>query len=146
MHQVGSVGAARRAAAAGVDVIVAQGVEAGGHVEGTVGTMVLVPRVVDAVAPTPVAAAGGIADARGVVAALALGAQAAVLGTRLLATPDAAAHPIYKAKVGAATEEDTVHTLLFGGGWPDAPHRVLRTPFVERWLRDERRGPGQRPG
>src|SRR5205814_1357686 len=58
MHQVGSVAAARRAAAAGVDVIVAQGVEAGGHVEGKVGTMVLVPRVVDAVAPTPVAAAG----------------------------------------------------------------------------------------
>src|SRR5207253_1786529 len=61
MHQVGSVAAARRAAAAGVDIIVAQGVEAGGHVEGKVGTMVLVPRVVDAVAPTPVAAAGGIA-------------------------------------------------------------------------------------
>ena len=144
MHQVGSVAAARRAAAAGVDVIVAQGVEAGGHVEGKVGTMVLVPRVVDAVAPTPVAAAGGIADARGVVAALALGAQAAVLGTRFLATREAAAHPLYKEKVVAASEEDTVHTLLFGGGWRDAPHRVLRTPFVERWLPEERRGQEQR--
>jgi len=145
MHQVGSVAAARSAAAAGVDLIVAQGVEAGGHVEGTVGTMVLVPRVVDAVAPTPVAAAGGIADARGVVAALALGAQAAVLGTRFLATPEAAAHPLYKEKVVAASEEDTVHTLLFGSGWPDAPHRVLRTPFVEQWLPEERRGQEQRP-
>ena len=85
-HQVGSVADARRAAAAGVDVIIAQGVEAGGHVAGEVSTLALVPRVVDAVAPRPVAAAGGIADARGVVAVLALGAQAAVLGTRFLAS------------------------------------------------------------
>jgi nitronate monooxygenase len=71
-HQVGSVADARRAAAAGVDVIIAQGVEAGGHVAGEVSTLALVPRVVDAVAPRPVVAAGGIADARGVVAVLAL--------------------------------------------------------------------------
>ncbi len=144
-HQVGSVEAARRAARAGVDLVIAQGVEAGGHVEGRVGTMVLVPRVVDAIAPVPVAAAGGIADARGLVAALALGAQAAVMGTRFLATPEATAHPLYKEKVVAATEEDTVHTLLFGGGWPDAPHRTLRTAFVEEWLGREARGQEQRP-
>jgi len=145
VHQVGSVEAARKAAAADVDVIIAQGVEAGGHVEGRVGTMVLVPRVVDAVRPTPVAAAGGIADPRGVAAALALGAQAAVIGTRFLATPEATAHPLYKERVVAASEEDTVHTLLFGAGWPDAPHRALRTPFVEHWLAQERRGQEQRP-
>jgi nitronate monooxygenase len=145
MHQVGTVDAARRGARTGVDVIIAQGVEAGGHVAGRVGTMVLVPRVVDAVAPTPVAAAGGIADARGLVAALALGAQAAVLGTRFLATPEATAHALYKEKVVSASEEDTVHTLLFGGGWPDAPHRALRTPFVERWTGQEARGQEQRP-
>ncbi len=144
-HQVGSVEAARRAARAGVDLVIAQGVEAGGHVEGRVGTMVLVPRVVDAIAPVPVAAAGGIADARGLVAALALGAQAAVMGTRFLATPEATAHPLYKEKVVAATEEDTIHTLLFGGGWPDAPHRALRTAFVEEWLGREARGQEQRP-
>ena len=144
-HQVGSVEAARRAARAGVDLVIAQGVEAGGHVEGRVGTMVLVPRVVDAIAPVPVAAAGGIADARGLVAALALGAQAAVLGTRFLATPEATAHPLYKERVVAATEEDTVHTLLFGGGWPAAPHRTLRTAFVEEWLGREARGQEQRP-
>ncbi len=144
-HQVGSVEAARRAARAGVDLVIAQGVEAGGHVEGRVGTMVLVPRVVDAIAPVPVAAAGGIADARGLVAALALGAQAAVMGTRFLATPEATAHPLYKEKVVAATEEDTVHTLLFGGGWPAAPHRTLRTAFVEEWLGREARGQEQRP-
>src|SRR5262245_15652644 len=82
VHEVGTAADARRSAAAGVDVIIAQGVEASGHVAGEVSTLALVPRVVDAVAPRPVAAAGGIADARGVVAVLALGAQAAVLGTR----------------------------------------------------------------
>jgi nitronate monooxygenase len=139
-HQVGSVADARRAAVAGVDVIIAQGVEAGGHVAGEVSTLALVPRVVDAVAPRPVAAAGGIADARGVVAVLALGAQAAVLGTRFLASSESHAHPHYKQKVLGAGEEDTVRTVLFGHGWPNAPHRTLRTAFVERWLGQEARG------
>ena len=116
VQQVGSVGEARRAAAAGVDLIVAQGVEAGGHLAGTVATMVLVPRVVDAVAPTPVAAAGGIADARGVVAALALGADAVVLGTRFLATTEAAAHALYKERVVAASEEDAVEPAPAAAG------------------------------
>ena len=143
--QVGSVSAAKRAQQAGADFIIAQGVEAGGHVAGTVSTMVLVPRVVDSVAPTPVVAAGGIADGRGLAAALALGADAAVLGTRLLATTECNAHEIYKRKILAASEEDTVHTTLFGNGWPNAPHRTLRTPFVEKWLEDEKRGSEQRP-
>jgi nitronate monooxygenase len=136
-HQVGSVASAQRSARAGVDVIIAQGVEAGGHVAGQVSTMVLVPRVVDAVAPTPVIAAGGIADARGLVAALALGADGIVMGTRFLATPEANAHPIYQQKLVASTEEETVSTLLFGNGWPNAPHRALRTAFVEAWLGKE---------
>jgi NAD(P)H-dependent flavin oxidoreductase YrpB (nitropropane dioxygenase family) len=131
--QVGSVADARRAAAAGVDVVIAQGVEAGGHVAGEVSTLALVPRVVDAIAPRPVAAAGGIGDARGVVAVLALGAQAAVLGTRFLASTESCAHPHYKEKLLAATETDTVRTTLFGHDWPNAPHRALRTGFVERW-------------
>jgi nitronate monooxygenase len=93
-HQVGSVPEAQRAAAAGVDVIVAQGVEAGGHVAGEVSTLALVPRVVDAVAPRPVVAAGGIADARGVVAVLAFGGAGsrlgdAVSGQRRVACPSA---------------------------------------------------------
>jgi nitronate monooxygenase len=145
MHQVGSVAEAVRAVRAGVDVVVAQGVEAGGHVAGTVGTFVLLPRVVDAVAPIPVVAAGGIADARGLVAALALGAEGVVLGTRFLATPEAAVHPRYRQRVLEATEEETVLTPLFGGGWPDAPHRALRTPFVEEWLPQQARGQAQRP-
>lgn len=144
MDQVGSVADARRAADAGVDIIVAQGVEAGGHV-GEVATMALVPRIVDAVDPIPVVAAGGIADARGLVAALALGAQGVMMGTRFIATPEAYAHPLYKKKILAAQEDQTVRTTLFGCGWPNAPHRTLRTPFVERWLNEEARGSEQRP-
>jgi nitronate monooxygenase len=142
--QVGSVSAAKRAERAGVDFIIAQGVEAGGHVAGTVGTMVLVPRVADSVAPTPVVAAGGIADGRGLAAALALGAEGVVLGTRLLAATECNAHPVYVEKILAASEEDTVRTTLFGHEWPNAPHRTLRTTFVEQWLSNEKRGSEQR--
>ena len=83
-HTVGSAEEARRVVDLGVDAVVAQGVEAGGHVWGQVGTLVLTPAVVDAVPETPVIAAGGIADGRGLAAILALGAQAAWVGTRLL--------------------------------------------------------------
>jgi nitronate monooxygenase len=144
-HQVGSVIEAQRAAKAGVDVIIAQGVEAGGHIVGEVSTLALVPRVVDVVAPRPVAAAGGIADGRGIVAALALGAQAAVIGTRFLASNECRAHPYYKEKLIAANEGDTVRTTLFGFGWPNAPHRTLRTKFVDEWLGREARGQESRP-
>jgi nitronate monooxygenase len=142
--QVGSVSAAKRAQRAGVDFIIAQGVEAGGHVAGTVGTMVLVPRVADSVAPTPVVAAGGIADGRGLAAALALGAEGVVLGTRLLAATECNAHAVYVEKILAASEEDTVRTTLFGHEWPNAPHRTLRTAFVDQWISNEKRGSEQR--
>src|SRR5262245_28002737 len=145
LPRVGSVAGASRGAAGGVHVIIAQGVEAGGHVAGEVSTLALVPRVVDAVAPRPVAAAGGIADARGVVAVLALGAQAAVLGTRFLASTESRAHPHYKQKLLEADEGDTVRTILFGYGWPNAPHRTLRTGFVQQWLGQEARGQESRP-
>ena len=145
IHQAGSVAEAKAAADAGVDVIIAQGVEAGGHIRGETSTLALVPRVVDAVGPTPVVAAGGIADARGLVAALALGAQGAVFGTRFLATKEARPHPLYQRKVLEATEEDTVRTTLFGYSWPNAPHRTLRTAFVEEWLGEEQRGNEARP-
>jgi nitronate monooxygenase len=145
LHQVGTVDAAVRAQQAGVDVIVAQGVEAGGHVAGQVSTMVLLPRIVDAVAPALVLAAGGIADARGLAAALCLGADGVVMGTRFLATPEANAHPVYKAALVAASEEDTVRTILFGHGWPHAPHRTLSTPFVRRWIDHEGETQDSRP-
>jgi nitronate monooxygenase len=142
--QVGSVRAAKRARDAGVDFIIAQGVEAGGHIAGTVSSMVLTPRVVDAVRPIPVVTAGGIADGRGLAAALMLGAQGVVIGTRLLASAECNAHDIYKQKIVSASEEDTVRTTLFGNGWPNAYIRTLRTPFVEQWLPQEERGSEQR--
>lgn len=144
-HQIGSVRDAKQAADADVDLIIAQGTEAGGHVAGEVSTLALMPRVVDAVAPRPVAAAGGIADGRGVAAAFALGAQAAVIGTRFLASVEARAHPRYKERLLAANEDETVRTTLFGYGWPNAPHRTLRTAFVEQWLGKEGRGQESRP-
>jgi NAD(P)H-dependent flavin oxidoreductase YrpB (nitropropane dioxygenase family) len=145
IHQVGSVAEARAAADAGVDIIIAQGVEAGGHVRGNVSTIALVPRVVDAVEPIPVVAAGGITDARGLVAVLALGAQAAAFGTRFLASTEALTHPEYQRKIIDASEEDTVRTTLFGYTWPNAPHRTLRTRFVEEWRDQEARGNEARP-
>jgi NAD(P)H-dependent flavin oxidoreductase YrpB (nitropropane dioxygenase family) len=107
--------------------------------------LALIPRVVDAVAPRPVVAAGGIADARGVVAVLALGAQAAALGTRFLASTESRAHPRYKQRLLEANEAGTVRTILFGHGWPNAPHRTLRTAFVDQWSGQEARGQESRP-
>lgn len=140
LDQVGSTVDAQRSADAGVDVVIAQGAEAGGHVCGEVSTSVLVPCVVDALGSVPVVAAGGIADGRGLAAALAWGAQGVSIGTRLIATEESTAHPSYKERVLNATESDTVRTTLFGHGWPDAPHRTLRTPFVAEWLAREERG------
>ncbi len=131
---VGSVDEARRAANAGADVIVAQGWEGGGHVRGLISTLALVPRVVDTVAPLPVIAAGGIADGRGIAAALALGSDGVWMGTRFVVAAEAPTHPVYRERVLAAEEGDTVWLAdLFSGGWENAPHRVIRNSTVERW-------------
>ena len=106
LHTVGTAEEARRAVASGVDVIVAQGWEAGGHVWGNIATLPLVPAVVDAVAPVPVIAAGGIGDARGVAAVLALGAQAAWVGTRFLLAEEMPIHEEYRRRLIAAAETD----------------------------------------
>lgn len=143
---VGTAEEGGAAAAAGADVVVAQGWEAGGHVWGTVSTLVLVPRVVDAVAPVPVVAAGGIADGRGLAAVLALGAVGAWVGTRFLAATEAAIHPDYRRRILAAGEADTFYGTLFDRGWPDAPHRTLRNSTVEAWERAGRPPSGSRPG
>ena len=146
LHTVGSVADAVAAAEAGVDVIVAQGGEAGGHVRGTTSTLSLVPAVVDAVSPVPVVAAGGIADARGVVAVLSLGAQAAWIGTRFLLAAEANVHAAYRDRLIAADAGDTVYTELFDGGWPDAPHRVLRNATLTAWEAAGRPMAPDRPG
>ena len=144
MMTVGSVEEAKKAVGAGVDIIVAQGWEAGGHVRGIVSTLALIPAVVDEVGPVPVVAAGGIADGRGLAAVLALGAEAAWVGTRFLASTEANVHPDYRARVLAATASDTVYSELFDGGWPDAPGRVVRTPLVDEWERCGRPARGAR--
>lgn len=131
MLQVGSAEEARRAATAGVDIIVAQGMEAGGHVRGQVGLLPLLPTVVEAVSPLPVIAAGGIVDGKGLAAALALGAVGVWVGTRFVASEESEAHPAYKKRLLEACETDPVYTDTFRVGWPpDSPHRALRNSLM----------------
>jgi NAD(P)H-dependent flavin oxidoreductase YrpB (nitropropane dioxygenase family) len=123
---------AERHRAAGADLIVAQGTEAGGHT-GEVATMVLVPEVVDAVAPTPVLAAGGIARGRQLAAAMALGAQGVWCGSVWLTTEEAETHPAVKAKFLAASSRDTVRSRSLTG----KPARMLRSAWTDEWEREE---------
>jgi len=143
--QVGSVQEAMDAVQAGADGVIAQGFEAGGHVRGSTALSVLVPSVVDAVHPAPVIAAGGIADGRGYLAALALGAQGVCMGTRFLATTEANAADEYKRRVAAPGAKETVYTETFDVGWPNAPHRVLRNGLVTASEGRARFGDGGRP-
>ena len=144
---VGSAEEARRAVASGVDVIVAQGWEAGGHVGSQIATLPLVPAVVDAVAPVPVIAAGGIGDARGVAAVLALGAQAAWVGTRFLLAQEMPIHDEYRSRLINATETDAQwYPDLYDVGWPDSPHRALRNSTAEMWEAAGRPPLERRPG
>jgi NAD(P)H-dependent flavin oxidoreductase YrpB (nitropropane dioxygenase family) len=145
-HTVGSAAEAVSAVQAGVDVIVTQGWEAGGHVWGKVATMPLVPAVVAAVHPIPVVAAGGIADGRGIAAALALGASGVWMGTRFLLALESPIHPWYRNRLHEANETDTEHTRLFDGGWPDAPIRTLQNETIRQWITAGMPPPGSRPG
>jgi len=146
MQTVGSVAEAKQAARAGADVILAQGWEAGGHVRGEVSTLCLLPTVVDAVHPTPVAAAGGIADGRGIAAALVLGAGMAMMGTRFVASREARVPPLYQEAILAADADDTVFGETFDKGWPNSNMRTLRNSTMRRWLEAGRPQPGARPG
>jgi NAD(P)H-dependent flavin oxidoreductase YrpB (nitropropane dioxygenase family) len=124
--QVGSVDEARAAADAGCDLIVAQGVEAGGHVRGRIGLLPLLDQVLDVV-DVPVIAAGGIGTPRAMAAALAAGAAGVRVGTLFVAAEESTAHPLYKEALVKARAEDTVLTETFSLMWPGAPHRVLRS-------------------
>jgi NAD(P)H-dependent flavin oxidoreductase YrpB (nitropropane dioxygenase family) len=128
MALVGNVKNARRVNDAGVDVVVAQGAEGGGHT-GRVATVSLVPAVVGAVGPTPVVAAGGITDGTGLAAALALGACGVWMGTRFVATPEAQGHINYKNKIVDAGEDDTIVTRAYSG----KPLRVIRNKWTDDW-------------
>lgn len=131
LHQVGTVDAAKEAADAGANAIIAQGFEAGGHVHGRTSTLALVPKIVDVV-DIPVIASGGIADGRGLVAAMALGAQGIHCGTAFLATEESFAHDYHKQKVESGRSEQTVHTEIFHINWPEhSPTRVLQSPITD---------------
>ncbi len=124
--QVGSKEEAVAAVDAGCDAVVAQGIEAGGHVRGRIGLLALLSQVLDSV-DVPVIAAGGIGTGRTMAAALAAGAAAVRVGTRFAAAEEAGAHPVYAKALIHAEAEDTVFTEAFSEGWPNAPHRVLRS-------------------
>jgi len=146
VHTVGSAADARAAVDAGVNVVVAQGWEAGGHVLGQVASLPLVPAVVDAVDPVPVIAAGGVGDGRGLAAVLALGAAAAWVGTAFVVAEESGAHPSYQDAITTADETSTSYSVLFDGGWTDAPHRTLTTAQVRAWEEAGRPASGARPG
>jgi NAD(P)H-dependent flavin oxidoreductase YrpB (nitropropane dioxygenase family) len=135
-YMAGAVPEAVRAAKAGADIIVAQGTEGGGHV-GWMASMPLIPMVVDAVAPRPVLAAGGFADGRGLVAAIALGADGILLGTRFLATTESPLHANFKQAIvdsdGHDTQLSEIPDIAAGLVWPGAMTRSRRNRFVERW-------------
>ena len=135
LHQVGSVEEAARSRDAGTDVIVAQGFEAGGHVRGTTAGAALLGRVIAAVTPLPVVAAGGIADTTSVARAVAAGAAGIWVGTRFVASVESAAHPYYKQRIVDAAASDAVYTMAFDGGWENAPHRAIRNSTVEMFER-----------
>jgi nitronate monooxygenase len=124
--QVGSREEAIAAAHAGCDFIIAQGIEAGGHVRGTISLMALLNEVLEVV-DVPVLAAGGIGSGRTMAAALAAGADGVRVGTRFVAAEESGAHPQYVEALIRAEAKDTSYTGVFSYGWPDAPHRVLRS-------------------
>ncbi len=131
LHQVGSLAAAQAAETAGADVLIVQGVEAGGHVHGTVSAMILVEQVARAVS-LPIIASGGFATGASLIAAMALGAQGIHCGTAFLATQESFAHDDHKARVLAAKAEDTVYTDAFALNWPpNSPVRVIRNSVTD---------------
>ena len=140
MHQCGSVEEARAAFAAGVDAAILQGVEAGGHVRGTLPALELLERArAELPDDFPLLLAGGIADPDDVGRALDAGAVAGVAGTRFLLSGESRAHPEYRRRLLGARK--TILTELFGAGWPAAPHRVIANAATERRLAGNPRGP-----
>ena len=127
MVMCGRVRHAQKSVAAGADIVAAQGTEAGGHT-GEIGGMALLPQVVDEV-NVPVIAAGGLADGRGLVAALAFGAEGAIFGTRFIVTPEAQAAPGYRDAIVRATEADTMRTRAYTG----KTARTIKTAYAEEW-------------
>ena len=144
--QVANAAGARRAADLGADFLICQGIEAGGHVQSTTPLEDLLPRVLEAAAGLPVVASGGIGDGAGIARVLALGADAAMLGTRFVATQESGAHPAYKDRLTQVGLGETALTVCFDGDWPYAAHRVLRNGTLEGWEASGCSPTGSRPG
>jgi nitronate monooxygenase len=143
--QVSDVAGAVEAAERGADVVIAQGVEAGGHVQGTTRLVELLREMRSAV-ELPIVAAGGISDSGAVRAAVFAGADAVACGTAFLAAREADVHPVYLARLFHAVAADTVLTTVFDVGWPDAPHRVIRNVTYATWESAGRLPRGERTG
>lgn len=146
--QVANAHGARRALDAGADALICQGVEAGGHVQSTTALDdLLAAALTEAGGRAPVVAAGGLATGADIARVLRLGADGAMLGTRFVATRESRAHPAYKARLcAAAGAGETALTICFDGGWPHAPHRVLRNPTLDAWEAAGCPPPNARPG
>lgn len=145
--QVGSADEAARAAASGVDALIVQGVEAGGHVKAAESIWTVLPAAVRACGSVPVIASGGIGDGRAIARAMSLGAHGVSLGTRFVASSEAYVHSHYQRRLVEARGEDTVLTPdLYDVGWRDAPHRALRNSTYQRWVEAGRPASGSRPG
>lgn len=144
--QVGSAQGARRALDLGADYLICQGVEAGGHVQGTSPLADALPDVLDEAGAVPVLAAGGIGDGQAIRRALLAGASGVLMGTRFVATREAFAHEAYKEALTRSGAADTVLTVCFQDGWPNAPHRVLRNRTWTMWEAAGCPPAGQRPG
>ena len=144
--QVTSREGAREALDLGADFLICQGIEAGGHVQGTRSLWDVLPEVIEEAGSVPVIAAGGIASGAGVARALDAGASGAMLGTRFVATQESTAHPTYKQSIVDAQSADAVLTVCFDGGWPYAAHRALRNSTIASWEAAGCPPPGKRPG
>jgi len=144
--QVGSPDGAKRALDAGADYLICQGLEAGGHVQSTMALSDYLPRAIEEAKSVPVLAAGGISHGSHIRRVLVAGASGVLVGTRFVATQEAFAHDEYKAAITRATASDTVMTVCFQDGWPNAPHRVLRNRTLTMWEAAGCPPPGQRPG
>ena len=144
--QVGTVEGARIAISQGADFVICQGIESGGHVQSTTSLETLLPQVVSSVGDTPVYAAGGLATGEDIAWALKEGATGVMLGTRFVATRESAKHPQYKQAILNSSASDTVYTVCFDGGWPQAPHRVIRNRTLQIWEDAGCPPPGKRPG
>ena len=144
--QVANAAGVRRAVDLGADFLICQGIEAGGHVQSTTPLEFLLPRVLEVANGLPVVASGGIGDGAGIARALAFGADAAMLGTRFVATRESGAHPAYKEQLTQVGLGETALTVCFDGDWPYAAHRVLRNGTLEEWEASGCSPVGQRPG